>query len=65
MKRPLLKYEAADLSINSDQEIVEEYIYDKNYEVDDLETNINLSITYRPPTVDTILVERKHTVNSI
>ncbi len=65
MKKPLLRYEVVDLSINSDKEITEDYNYGKKDEVEDLETNLNFSLTYKPRTVDTILIQRKHAVNSI
>ena len=65
MKKPLLRYEIVDLSINSDKEITEDYNYGKKDEVEDLETNLNFSLTYKPRTVDTILIQRKHAVNSI
>ena len=66
MKRPLLRYDA-DHSINSDHEILEDYDYDQihRYASDDLETNSNLIINYKPPKIDTILIERKHAVNSL
>lgn len=66
MKKPLLRYDA-EHSINSDHDIIEDYDYDTNkkYEADDLETNLDITISYKPPKIDSILIERKHAVNSL
>ena len=64
MKKPLLRYEA-DHSINSDHDIIEDYDRNKKYQADDLETNLDLIVCYKPPKIDTILIERKHAVNSL